>query len=77
MYPPQAPWTGIGSLQQEVADVRREVSSKANSYEIRSIDSRLDRLEHSVQQISSENDSLLTRLQQLEEEMIQIKEPVK
>ena len=70
MYPNQPPWTGIGSLQSEISDIKRQLSGKADSYEIHSINTRLDRLEHSIREISSICDDLRHRLQVLEEDKI-------
>ena len=67
-YPNQPPWTGIGSLQSDVLDIKNILTRKVDSHEIHSINSRLDRLEHSVREISSLCDDFRYRLQVLEED---------
>lgn len=66
-YPNQPPWTGIGSLQSEVSDIRNQLSRKVNDYEIHSINTRLDRLEYTLREISSVLDGLRYRCETLEE----------
>jgi len=65
-YPTQAPWTGIGSLQSDVSSLKQELSRKAESYELHSINRRLDHLEHSMREIRSMLDSLRNRIETLE-----------
>lgn len=69
-YPTQAPWTGIGSLQSEVTDIKRILSGKADAHEIHSINTRLDHLEHTIREISSTLDGLRYRCEALEEDKI-------
>ena len=70
MYPNQPPWTGIGSLQSEVSDIKNQLRGKVESYEIHSVKTRLDHLEHTVREISSLCDDFRHRLQVLEEDKI-------
>ncbi len=73
-----SPFTDIGRLEHEVADLRRTVNNKADSYEIRDItnkvsnsnseiSSRVDSLEYSVRELSSQIDDFLIRLQEIED----------
>ena len=66
MYPPQAPWTGIGSVQVEVESIKSELLRKANTYEVSTLSSRLDRVEHLVSDVSAEVNRLRDRLQEME-----------
>jgi len=61
------PMTGLGQLQGEIQDVRRMVNSKAERYEITSINSRLDALEHSLREICASVDEIRSRCDRLEE----------
>ncbi len=65
-YPPQAPWTGIGSLQSEVQDIRSALHGKADKHEIHSLDSRLASVERSLGEISASCDGLSRRLETIE-----------
>ena len=66
-----APWTQIGSLQQDVSSLKSELYRKADSHEIHSLDSRLDRLADSLRSLESVVDGLRSQLEtqarQLEE----------
>ena len=70
MYPPQAPWTGLGQLEREVTDVKSNLQGKANSYEVRLLESRLDSLAHAVRELSSALDGISSRLRQVEENQL-------
>jgi len=70
-YPPQAPWTGIGSLQRDISDIKQKLLGKVDKYEIHSINSRLDRLEHTVREISSALDGLRYRCEALEVDKVE------
>lgn len=67
MYPEQAPWTGIGALQNDIAQLRSELSRKAESYAINALDSRLVSLERSAGEMGSTLDELRNRVAQMEE----------
>jgi len=67
----EAPWTQIGALQQEVSSIKSELSRKAESYEIHSLNSRLDSVEHTVREIVSALDGLVFRLQAIEDKVNQ------
>jgi septal ring factor EnvC (AmiA/AmiB activator) len=72
MFPYIDPTSQLGQLDREMQEVKRELSQKANSYEIISIgslNSRLDTLEHSCREIRSTVDSMEYRLQRLEESL--------
>ncbi len=62
----EPPWTGLGALQQEVMDIKREINRKADSHEIYSLRNRVDSLEHSLREIGSKIDGLEYRLQEVE-----------
>ncbi len=74
-----SPFTDIGRLEHEVSDIRRNISNKADGYEIRNlsdkvanstneINSRLDSMEYSVRELSTRIDEFLIRLQEVENE---------
>lgn len=63
----QAPWTEIGRLQQDVQQLKNQLSQKANDYEIHETNRRLDSLEYSCRKLSSQIDGLLARMQEMEE----------
>jgi flagellar biosynthesis chaperone FliJ len=71
-YPNQPPWTGLGSLQSDVSDIKSQLHGKVDSHEIHSINSRLDRLEHTMREISSALDELRHRCEILEENKIAV-----
>ena len=58
-----APWTQIGSLQQDVSSLKSELYRKADSHEIHSLDSRLDRLADSLRSLESVVDGLRSQLE--------------
>ena len=64
LYEP--PWTQIGALQQEVGTLKNDLHRKADSHEIHEINRRLDSMEHSLREISSALDGILSRLQTYE-----------
>jgi hypothetical protein len=74
MYPAQAPWTGIGSLQGDVSSLRSELHQKADKYEIHEINRNVGSLERTVRESSSEIDGLRQRVYQLEADLSDIKQ---
>ena len=72
MYPDQAPWTGIGALQQEIREVRNALQRKADDHEIRSLNSRVNSLEYTVRDFRSEIDGVLSKLQLMEQDILSI-----
>jgi conjugal transfer/entry exclusion protein len=62
-----APWTDIGYLQTDIQQLKNELQQKANSHEIHSINSRMDSLERTCVELSSQFNEILFRLQKLEE----------
>ncbi len=64
----QAPWTDIGSLQQDVLKLKCSLTRKANTYDIHEISGRVDSLEHSIREIRSLIDELGIEVQVLQEE---------
>jgi len=67
----EAPWTQIGALQQEISSIKSELSRKAEGYEIHSINIRLDSMEHTLWEIGSALDGLISRLQATEDKINQ------
>jgi hypothetical protein len=61
-----SPWTGIGSLQNDISLLQSELHRKADSHEVTSLVSRLARLECSLEELSTENDGLRARIETLE-----------
>ncbi len=70
MYPPQAPWTGLGQLEREIDSVKSELHRKAETHEIHTLDRKLDSLERECREIRSSIDGILSRLQTLEENQL-------
>ena len=70
----QAPWTEIGRLQQELMQLKHELSRKGDKYEINSLSSKVDSLERTNGQLSSEVACLRNELQELQENQIRLKE---
>lgn len=68
-----APWTDIGRIQHEVADVKQQLHGKVNNHEIHALASRVDRLEHSLREARADIAGLLSRIEALENEMIQVR----
>ncbi len=65
-YPSQAPWTGIGSLQSDVSEIRSQLHGKADKYELHSVIGKLDSLERECREIRSAVDGLRDRIERLE-----------
>jgi hypothetical protein len=72
----QAPWTEIGTLQQDIMSLKRDIHNKADNHEISSINSRLDSLERAYRDLSAQVDGLLSRLQTLEEGQARLEDVV-
>lgn len=72
--PMNAPWTEIGRLQQDVQSLENKLNGKADSYEISSLRSNVDHLEHTMREISSALDGFRTELQTLQENQIRQQE---
>ena len=66
MYPPQAPWTGLGQLENQISSIKSELNGKANSHEFHSLNSKVDSLERECREIRSEINGVFYRLQELE-----------
>ena len=69
LYPDQAPWTDIGSLQSDISSIKSALIGKADSHEIHSLARRLDSLEHTCREISSEVDGFKYRMQTMESQI--------
>ncbi len=63
------PTTGLGQLQGEINSLRLALGRKAESHEVATALTRLDRLEHSVREIRSLVDGLVSRLQGAESQL--------
>jgi len=63
--PPQPPWTDTGRLQQEISDVQRQLHSKAESYELNNINSKLHSLESTVTNLESTITNLRYQVEEL------------
>lgn len=66
MYPPQAPTTGIGSLQSDISRLENELRRKADSHEISTLTCNVATLASAIRELSTVVDGLLTRLQEVE-----------
>ena len=62
----ESPFTSIGRAQGDIDRLRNELRGKVNAYEIHALTSKLDRLEHSLREISTALDGILSRLQDAE-----------
>ncbi len=62
----QAPWTEIGRLESEVRDIKSSMWKYAESYKVDEVNSRLDRVECTMWEISSKVDELQSRLDEQE-----------
>jgi predicted RNase H-like nuclease (RuvC/YqgF family) len=58
------PFTAAG---YDLSDLQRKIDQKADSHEIHSFRSALDRLESSVRELRAENDSLRSRCERMAE----------
>lgn len=63
---PQAPWTEVGSLQQDICSLRNQMRNKVDDYKITEVSRRLDSLERSLRELSTNVDRLLARLERAE-----------
>ncbi len=73
-----SPFTDVGRLEHEVNGLKHTISNKADGYEMRDLTntvsnsnseicSRMDSLEYSVRELSSQIDEFLIRLQEIED----------
>lgn len=74
MYPPQAPWTGIGALQSDISSIKSELRGKADDYKISSLNSDVATVASSIRELSSVVDGLLDRVQTCEDRIQQLEE---
>lgn len=56
----QAPWTEIGRIQGDVCSIRNEMRNKPDSHEVTSLSRRMDSMEHSIRDIRSILDELIS-----------------
>ena len=68
-YPPQAPWTGVGSLQSDMSQLRSEISAfRSDIYrEASARSSDVGRLERTLGEICTILTALESRVQEIEE----------
>lgn len=66
MYP-EAPWTQMGALQQEINSFKYELERKVENHEIHSINSRLDSMEHTLREISAILNEFTAKMQVCED----------
>lgn len=64
-----APWTDIGRVEGEIQSIHNDLHRKAESYEITTINGKLDSLERTVREISTTVDGIFYRLQELGEKI--------
>jgi len=69
MFPPQAPWTGLGQLESEIRDVKSILSRKADDCEVRSAVSRVDSLERTIGEVRSDIDRISAWMQRVQENL--------
>jgi len=62
----EAPWTGLGAVQQEIDALKSDMHGKASSYGLDEAKRRLDSLEHSLRQISADVAAIQYRLAEIE-----------
>ena len=72
MFPPQHPSSIGGQLEAEMGRLRNEIDRKANSYEISEINRKLDSLQRECGELRSEVDGILSRLQNVEENKVDL-----
>ena len=65
--PLSAPWTEIGRLQSDISNLESKLNQKADSHEIRSINSKMADLERSVGEVRSMCDGFQSQLQVIQE----------
>lgn len=68
------PWTEIGNLQSEINSLKSQLSQKADSHEIHTINSTMDGLECSIREFSSTLDGLRSEIETLQEKIINMEE---
>lgn len=61
-------------LEWRIADIERDLRQKQDKYEKTEADRNVDRLEHSVRELSSTIDGLRYELQALQDQVNQLKE---
>ncbi len=64
---PQPPWTQIGSLQQDIESIKRDLYGKVDDHEFRSVKSDIARVERELTDFRTQIDILLARVSALEE----------
>jgi predicted nucleic acid-binding Zn-ribbon protein len=71
----QAPWTEIGRLQSDIQDLKSQINNTVRPYELASLRSTMDSLEHSLREVSSEVVCLRAELQEVQQEIHRLKFP--
>ena len=70
MYPPVAPWSQLGQLDNEISRIKSQLNGKVGGHELSALRSDLDSLERSVGQLRTDFNALEYRLQRLEEDKL-------
>ena len=65
--PYSAPWTDTGRLQGDVDRINSELHRKADSYEVSSLNSKLDSVERTCGELRTEIDEFRNQLEHLRE----------
>jgi len=76
MFPPASPTSGLGQLEGEISRVRQEIHSKAESYTVSALSSRVDDLAHQIREFSADIAGLRDWLQRLETQIEERRESV-
>lgn len=66
MFPPTSPTSIAGQLETEIRQVKNDLRSKANDYEVRTLSNRVDALVSAVRDVSSVCNGILSRLETCE-----------
>jgi len=74
--PTQAPWTEIGRLQSDLSDVKRQLNNKAENHEIHTLNIKVDSMERSMRELSSNIDELRYRIEDAENKITQVESSI-
>ena len=72
--PLAAPWSDIGRLQSDIDQLRSQMYNVARTHDVDALSRKVDSMEHSVREISSDIIRLRDKLQEMEEEMLRPEE---
>jgi hypothetical protein len=68
MFPPQSPTSCLGQLETQIRELKSELSTKANSYDLRILSARMDSIELAIGQIRADFIVLGDTMQRWKEE---------